>query len=127
MDTVQVLLLRNYQLLDGATEITFLDDSKICLPHGVKASDKKQWRELAAKLLKNTVYVVNYHAPQSGSIKELGWLKEFVYLGNPAFGESLLRVALVDESGEIRSLMSGAASDKYQLNYDGRLGYRAEK
>jgi CRISPR-associated endonuclease/helicase Cas3 len=89
----------------------------------VKASDKKQWRELAAKLLKNTVYVVNYHAPQSVSIKELGWLKEFVYLGNPEFGESLLRVALVDESGEIRSLMGNAALENYQISYDERLGY----
>jgi CRISPR-associated endonuclease/helicase Cas3 len=126
-DSVQVLLLRNYQLLDGATEITFLDNSKISLPHGVKTSDKKQWRELAAQLLKNTVHVATYHSPSKISIKELNWLKEFVYLGDLKFEDSLLRVALVDESSEMKSLMNGLACGDYQLSYDDRLGYQAKK
>lgn len=126
-DNVQVLLLRGYQLLEDATEITFLNGDTISLPHGVKANDKKQWRNLAAQILKNTLHIFSHYAPQPVSSKELSWLKEFVYLGNPKFEESLLRVALVDESGEVKNLAGGVASDKYQLSYDNRLGYHAEK
>lgn len=126
-DSEQVLLLRSFQLFDDSTEITLLDNDKISLPHGIKASDKKQWRELAAQILKNTLHVSNYHAPQKVSIKELNWLKEFVYLGKAEFGTSLLHVALVDESGEVKSLAGGAASDEYQLSYDNRFGYQIKK
>lgn len=126
-DSVQVLLLRNYQTGNEATEITFLNGEKIDLPRGVKANDKKLWRNLAAALLKNTLNVVSYNAPQAVSIKELDWLKEFVYLGKPEFGESLLRVAIVGESGEVRGLTGGSALENCQISYDGRLGYYVKK
>ena len=124
-DNVPVLLLRDYQMSDDVTEITLLDDSKIYLPRGIKAKDKKQWRDLAAQLLKNTLHVVNYQAPQAISTKELGWLKEFAYLGG-SDKDSFLRVAKVDESGEIKSLTGGEALEKYRLTYDHRLGYQVE-
>ncbi len=124
-DTVQVLLLSRYQTNadNTGTEITLLTGEKILLPRGVKNQDKARWRKLAAKLLNNTVQVSNHHAPQAVSIKELSWLSEFFYLGNPEYGESLLRVALVNESDEIKSLFGGEASEKYQLSYNNRQGY----
>jgi CRISPR-associated endonuclease/helicase Cas3 len=124
-DTMPVLLLRG-QPANNFTEITFLNGEKICLPHGTKAKDKKLWRESAAQLLKNTLHVMNCHAPQAVSTEELNWLKEFMFLGK-FDGKSFLRVAIVEQSGEIKSLAGGAASDKYQLSYDERFGYRAEK
>jgi CRISPR-associated endonuclease/helicase Cas3 len=126
-DSVQVLLLRDYQTGNDATEITFLNGEKIDLPRGVKANDKKLWRELAAALLKNVVHVAIYNAPLAVSIKELAWLKEFVYLGNRNDTDSLLRVAIVHESGEVRGLSGGSALENCQISYDKRLGYRAEK
>ena len=126
-DNVQVLLLRDYQTGSDKTEITFLNGDKIDLPRGVKAKDKKLWRELAAALMKNVVHVAIYNAPQAVSIKELSWLKEFVYLGKPEFGESLLRVAIVNESGEVRGLTGGTALENCQIRYDGRLGYYVKK
>jgi len=123
-DSVQVLLLRDYQTGNDATEITFLNGEKIDLPRGVKAKDKKLWRNLAAALMKNTLNVVSYNAPKPVSIKELDWLKEFVYLGNRNDENSLLRVAIVDESGEVRGLTGGSALENCQIRYDGRLGYR---
>ncbi|MEI7840953.1 MAG: CRISPR-associated helicase Cas3' [Methylococcaceae bacterium] len=123
-DSVQVLLLRDYQTGNEATEITFLNGEKVDLPRGVKAKDKKLWRELAATLLKNVVHVVSYNAPQAVSTKELSWLEEFIYLGSRSDENSLLRVAIVDESGEVRGLAGGTALDNYQLSYDERLGYR---
>lgn len=126
-DTVQVLLLCRFRhnADKTGTEITLLNDEKIFLPRarGSKAKDREQWRELAAILLKNTVQVAEYLAPQALPIKELDWLKEFFYLGKPEFGESLLRVAIVNECDEIKSLVGGFASEKYQLSYNNRLGY----
>jgi CRISPR-associated endonuclease/helicase Cas3 len=126
---VQVLLLRGYRhnVDNTGTEITLLNNEKIVLPRSIKADDKKRWRELAATILKNTVQVADYLAPQALSIKELGWLREYIYLGNPEFGESLLRVAIVNESDEINSLVGGVASEKYHLGYNNHLGYYAEK
>lgn len=130
-DTVQVLLLSDYQTNadNTGTEITLLTGEKIVLPRGVKSQDKARWRELAAKLLKNTVQVAEHHAPQAVSIKELMGLKEYVYLGHyeAAADKSLLRVALVKENEEIKSLFDGEASEKYQLSYNNHLGYYAKK
>jgi CRISPR-associated endonuclease/helicase Cas3 len=128
-DTVQVLLLSRYRTNadNTGTEITLLTGETIVLPRGVKNQDKARWRKLAAKLLNNTVQVSNRHAPQAVSIKELSWLSEFFYLGNPEYGESLLRVALVNESDEIKSLFGGQASEKYKLSYNNYLGYYAKK
>jgi len=124
-DTVQVLLLSRYRINadNTGTEITLLTGETIVLPRGVKNQDKARWRKLAAKLLNNTVQVSNRHAPQAVSIKELSWLSEFFYLGNPEYGESLLRVALVNESDEIKNLFGGEASEKYQLSYNNWQGY----
>ncbi|MEI6058843.1 MAG: CRISPR-associated helicase Cas3', partial [archaeon] len=128
-DSMQVLLLRGFRhnADKTGTEITLLNNEKILLPRSIKAEDKSRWRELAATILKNTVQVANYLAPQALSIKELDWLREYIYLGNPEFGESLLRVAIVNESDEIKSLVGGVALEKYKLSYNNHLGYQAEK
>jgi CRISPR-associated endonuclease/helicase Cas3 len=128
-DTVQVLLLKAYQhdLSKKLTRVTLLNDKVLVLPQHVKAYDKPQWRKLAADLLQSTVQVVDCQAPQALPIKALEGLREFIYLGDPAQGESLLRVALVDEAENIRSLVGGVASEVYQLGYDKKFGYRAEK
>jgi CRISPR-associated endonuclease/helicase Cas3 len=130
IDSVQVLLLKNFQPLADKTgvEITLLTGEKRILPRGMKQQDKAQWREIARILLKNTLQVSIHVAPQAVAIKELMALKEYIYLGRYASiaDKSLLRVAKVDESGEIKSLVGGQASEKYQLNYDNRLGYFVE-
>lgn len=128
-DSVQVLLLRGFRhnADKTGTEITLLNNEKIVLPRSIKVEDKNRWRELAAKLLKETVQVANYLAPQALPIGELNWLREYIYLGKPEFGESLLRVAIVSEDDEIKSLAGGVALEKYKLSYNNHLGYQAEK
>jgi len=61
------------------------------------------------------------------SIKELEWLKEYIYLGKLEHDESLLRVAIVNEEDEIKGLMGGVALEKYKLFYNAHLGYQAMK
>jgi CRISPR-associated endonuclease/helicase Cas3 len=130
-DSVQVLLLRGFRhnADKTGTEITLLNNEKIVLPRSIKTEDKSHWRELAATLLKQTVQVANYLAPQALSIKELDWLKEYIYLGEYEFktDKSSLRVAIVNESDEIKSLVGGVALEKYKLSYNNHLGYQAEK
>lgn len=131
IDSVQVLLLKNFQPLADKTgvEITLLTGEKIVLPSGMKQQDKARWREIARILLKNTLQVAIHIAPQAVSIKELMGLKEYIYLGHYASiaDKSLLRVAKVDDSGEIKSLTGGEALEGYQLSYSKQQGYRAEK
>jgi len=124
-DSVQVLLLRAYQHHPDkqATEVTLLNGDKHFLPKNLKFYNKSQWRELAALLLQNTVQVADYYAPAKSSIKELEWLRNYFYLGNPELGESLLRVALVNEADEIRGLTGGKALENYELSYEQNYGY----
>jgi len=128
-DSVQVLLLSSYQhnADKKGTEITLLNNQKILLPRGIKFKDKSQWRELAATLLKNSLQVADHFAPKAVSIKELAWLREYFYLGDPSQGESLLRIAIVNDCDEVKNLMGGVASDNYQLSYDKIIGYQAAK
>ncbi len=127
-DSTQVLLIKSYLHCPDkqGTKITLLNGDTHLLPKNLKFYDKAKWRELAALLLQNCVQVVNYQAPESVSIKELDWLRNYFYLGNPEIGESLLRVALVNDADEIKSLKGGNALEKYNLSYNQRLGYVVE-
>ncbi len=128
-DSVQVLLIKAYRHHPDkqATEITLLNDKTHILPKNLKFYKKPEWRELAALLVQNTVQVADYLAPEKLAIKELEWLKNYFYLGNPEFGESLLRVAIVNEADEIKHLMGGKALESYQLSYESSYGYQAIK
>jgi len=123
------LLIKAYQhhAEKQATEITLLNGNTYMLPKNLKFYDKLQWRKLAAILIQNTVQVADYLAPEKLAIKELEWLKNYFYLGNPEFGESLLRVALVNEATEIKRLMGGRALEAYELSYESSYGYQAIK
>ena len=130
-DSVPVLLLRRYQHRadNTGTDVTLLNhDQPPCfLPAGLKNQDPAQWRQLAAELLKNTVQVAGYLAPKPVDISTLAWLKDYFYLGDPTDKDSRLRIALVDDSNTLKSLVGGAVSDQYQLSYDNKRGYQAQK
>ncbi|GAB6141249.1 CRISPR-associated helicase/endonuclease Cas3 [Methylosoma difficile] len=128
-DSVQVLLLKNYRHTadKSATEITLLDGEKHWLPRNLKIYDKPKWRELAATLLQNTVQVAEYLAPLPTNKDNLKWLEDYIYLGKQDNGESLLRIALVDEADHLKSLSGGQALPNYQLTYNLDFGYHAEK
>lgn len=128
-DSVQVLLIKAYRHHPDkqATEITLLNGDKYMLPKNLKFYDKPQWRELAALLIQNTVQVADYLAPEKLAIKELEWLRNYFYLGNPEFGESLLRVAIVNEADELKHLIGRDALEAYELSYTSDFGYKASK
>jgi len=127
-DSVEVLLIKNYRLdtQQGGTVVRFLDETTVLLPAKGKGLSPLQRRELAAKLLQNTVRVADYLAPKSSDIKSLDWLQDYMYLGKHD-GESRLRLAKVLDSDAVVSPDNGNASEKYTIQYDQQLGYQAEK
>ncbi len=127
-DTVDVLLIRNYQTdaQQGGVSVRFLDETHILLPDKGKGLQPKERRDLAAKLLHNTVRVAEYLAPKPIIGNGLDWLKDYIYLGKHN-EESRLRVAKVKQSDELMSLEGGKALESYQLEYNQTLGYQANK
>lgn len=129
-ETTEVLLLSAYQhdAKEQGTKVTLLNGENLWLPYNGRSLPRRMWRETTAKLLMNTLKVADYQAPGAISKKQLAWLGDYFYLGRPEYDESvMLRVALVDESGELRSLDRSTINDKYQLNYDLTMGYQAVK
>jgi len=127
-DTVDVLLIKNYQTdpQQSGVSVRFLDETQIHLPDKGKGLEPKERRELAAKLLQNTVRVAEYLAPKPIIGNGLDWLKDYIYLGK-SNEESRLRVAKVKGSDELMSLEGGKALESYQLEYNQKLGYQANK
>ena len=128
-ENVEVLLLRSFRLdrdRHGAA-VTLLDGSSLFLPSANLRKSNKEQRTLAATLASYTLHVTEYLAPEAISLTNLTWLKSYLYLGDSAHEESLLRVAIVGEDGELVSLNGGAASVKYRLSYNSRSGYRSIK
>ena len=74
--------------------------------------------------MKNTVSAPVYLAPIAKT-KQIEWLRNYVYLGD--YEESPFRVAIVLESGELQGIGCSDVSEKYILNYDSCLGYKADK
>ena len=127
-DTVDVLLIRNYQTdaQQGGVRVRFLDETQILLPDKGRGLQPMERRDLAAKLLQNTVRVAEYLAPKPIIGNGLDWLKDYIYLGKHN-EETRLRVAKVKQSDELMSLEGGKALENYQLEYNQTLGYQANK
>lgn len=127
-DTVEVLLIKSYRIdkQQVGVQVIFLDDTTVLLPDKGKGLLPQQRRELAAKLLQNTVRVAEYLAPKPTAGNGLNWLQDYLYLGKHE-GESRLRVAKIMDSGTIVGLDDGEASEKYSIQYDQYLGYQANK
>ena len=125
-ENIDVLLLKAKPQFktDGVTQLTMLDGNTLQISKS--KLDKKQWRQTAASLMLNTVKVAPHQAPMVIPIKQLEWLKDYVYLGNED-EECPFRVAVVDASGSIKNLNGGDASNTYQLTYGTEQGYRADK
>lgn len=130
LESNEVLLIRAYQQDQGGQGrwITLLNDERLWVPNNGRSLKRQQWREISAKLMQNTLKVADYLAPNAISKKRIDWLSDYFYLGRPEYEESvMLRVALVDEDGTVRSLDHSAVNDNYHICYDNVIGYRAEK
>ena len=129
-DSLEVLLLRELQIIPGehATRLVLLDGGEVRLPHRRHELYKPQWRVLTAQLMRQLVPVRPGEAPLGvarETLEKFG-LQHCFYLGDPNWvdDESLLRVALVDDTRTLRGLHGAPVHDKHALEYRDDLGYR---
>lgn len=132
-DNFDVLLLRAIRLnREGDTAIlTLLSGEQVQLPLQRHRLTKAGWRKISATLMRQVVAVRIQDAPLSlpvDTLKRFG-LQHCFYLGSPDWpqDESLLRVALVNDSGRLQGVEQALVHDKYPLDYRDDLGYRVIK
>lgn len=130
LESTEVLLIRSCQHDQKKTGIwvTFLNNEKIRVPYNGRSLSRKQWCGISATLMQNTLKVADYLAPKAVRKTQVDWLGDYFYLGKPEYEESvMLRVALVDESGAVKSLDNNVVNDNYHINYDELIGYQAKE
>ncbi len=120
-ESVDVLLIKKQSYVKDGILLWFLDGSELLLPKFIDAAKRRQ---IAAELLKNIVLVPEYLAPKAMT-KQIEWLSDYIYLGDDE--ESPFRVAIVQDNDELQGVGHSIVSDKYNLNYDCCLGYKANK
>ena len=132
-DSFDVLLLRHISLVsdEKTTRITFMNGEQHLLPWQRQTYSKAQWRKLSTLLMRQVVAVRVQDAPKAvpiDTLKKFGFQHCF-YLGNPDWSqdESVLRVALVDETGSLQGVQGVLLHDKYALDYRDDIGYRVIK
>lgn len=129
--TLDVLLLRSvrYDSDTGTTLIRLLDGQTLHLPHRRHQRTRAQWRSLAATLHQQLVPIKPGDCPPALSRSELDKFQfgQVFYLGDPQQDEALLRVALVSDTGETRTLDGAVAGNAKHLEYRDDLGYRVIK
>lgn len=131
LDSHEVLLLRGVsQIKDQeATRLTLLNGEQVMLPWSQHKLGKRHWRELTAKLMRQIVMVHAKDAPEKLSIDTLTKLgfQNCFYLGNPEQDEAVLRVVLVDETGQLQGVQGARIHEKYDFDYRDDLGFRVIK
>ncbi|SEI65386.1 CRISPR-associated endonuclease/helicase Cas3 [Allopseudospirillum japonicum] len=129
--TLDVLLLRaiSYDENIKAIRVRLLDDQEHLLPCSRSHLTKQQWRALAATLHQQLVSIKPDDCPPAMSYNELKKLQlgQVFYLGDPQQDEALLRIALVTDTGEIRTLDGAAVGSDKHLEYRDDLGYQVIK
>ncbi len=131
LESHEVLLLRGAVQVpeQQATRLTLLDGTQLLLPKSRHTLDRHGWRQLSASLMRQIVLVRVQDAPECLSIDTLTkfGLQHCFYLGDPAWDEAILRVALVDETDTLRGLQGAQVHTKHTLEYRHDLGYRVIK
>jgi CRISPR-associated endonuclease/helicase Cas3 len=131
METVDVLLLRSLVRRPGEKNsiIELLDGRRLEIPLLQAALSRRGWRCLAASLMGALVSIPIQNAPKCESVKVLRdyGLHNCFYLGDLTEDTAALRVALVDETGQLRALHGGTPHDSAGLSYDRDFGYRIRK
>ena len=125
LESTEVLLIRAYQHDPGkqGTWVTLLDNERLWVPHNGRFLPRR--REISAMLMQSTLKVADYLAPNAVSKTRINWLGDYFYLGRPEYEESvMLRVALIDESGSVKSLDNSVVNDSYLISYDPATGYQ---
>jgi CRISPR-associated endonuclease/helicase Cas3 len=129
MVDVEVLLIRSCRLEieRQSTVLKLLDGTELVVPFRGRSLPFPEWKQISVALMQHTLRVPQHLAPMPVSKKGLEWIGDYFYLGKQEFGESLLRIGLVDLDGQVRSYERDLANDHYSIWYDSRTGYSARR
>lgn len=130
-DSYELLVLRGISRRSDAATLTLLNGEKVILPLQRNRLSKTDWRRRTAILMRQIVNVPYADAPKAvptDTLKRFG-LQHCFYLGSPdwADDESVLRVAVVDETDRLRGIENIDVHDTSILEYRDDLGYRVTK
>lgn len=133
-ESYEVLLLRAISRdRDGRiATLTLLNGDRVELPvRNRKLLSKPELRQRTGTLMRQVVKVPPGDKPNTVGVDTLRrfGLQHCFYLGNPDWpeDESVLRVALVDEAGNLRGIEGHDIHDTYNLEYRNDMGYRVIK
>lgn len=132
-DNFEVLILRaiKYDQETQSGVLTLTTGEQISLPLKRSQLSRADWRQRTANLMQHLVSVRITDAPKQAPmqlLKNFG-LQHCFYLGNPDWSEdeSLLRVALLTDTDELKGIEHLTIHDKYPLEYRDDLGYQVIK
>ncbi|MFV0508128.1 MAG: CRISPR-associated helicase Cas3', partial [Shewanella algae] len=132
-DSYEVLVLRSISCNreGNVATLTLLNGEQVELPLRRYELSKPEWRNRTAALMRQIVKVPPADKPKAVSadtLKRFG-LHNCFFLGSPDWpeDESVLRVAVVDDTDGLRSIENTEIHDKYRLEYREDLGYRVIK
>lgn len=132
-DNFDLLLLRamTRNREGNIATLTLLSGEQVKLPLQRSGLSRASWRKLSAKLMRQVVAVRVQDAPKAVPVDTLEryGLQHCFYLGSPDWpeDESVLRVALVDDTECLRGVEQAEVHDKSRLEYRKDLGYRVIK
>lgn len=132
-DNFEVLLLHAIQQdkEHRGSHLYLLNGEEVWLPWDRHKLDRHEWKGLSARLMREIVPVRVGDAPSAvnrDTLEKYG-LQHCFYLGDKNWveDESLLRVALVDETGTLRGIHGDVVHERHALEYRNDLGYRVIK
>ena len=124
-ESCEVLLLRSIKKITEGFQLTLLNRDSLILPSNIKRLSRPAWKKIAIELAKQTVMVSEKQAPSPVIRKSLNWLKDYIYLGTEE--NSIIRIGLVNEEGEIMGMNKEKSLAGWKLSYDDKIGYSGEK
>lgn len=130
-DSYEVLVLKDISRNADSALLTLLGGEQVELPLQQHKLGKKEWRQRTASLMRQIVHVPPGDKPEAvpvDTLKRFGFHHCF-FLGNPDWpdDESVLRVALVDDTDGLRGIENAQIHDKHTFEYRDDLGYRVIK
>lgn len=132
-DNHEVLLLRSVRYIadEKIARLTLLDEQEVDLPTQRHRLGNDDWKKLTARLMQWMVPVRAADSPMPlarDTMQKLGFGLCF-NLGDPTWSddESLLRLAIVERTGQLTGLHGATVHEKHRLEYHPDIGYLIRK
>lgn len=124
-ETCKVLLARRCHITKSGTSFIFLDNSEVLISASTEGLPSGDIKTKAIKLLENIVPVPKRQAPSSLNEKLRELIGGYIYIGRGE--ENDFRLGIVSPGGEITDINGNMTSLDFELFYDNRFGYAAQR